>query len=153
MGGEIERGSREVAFFVFSVIRHCLKYFTAIFKRERESDVNVREQIEGTLSIPNCLFLLLCHIYIYIYIFFFFFFFFFLTCRHKRGRGIRTSDLRFMRHELSRLSYLLETCHIYIYIYIYIWDKFKMGISSYHSRQTSGVFCPPINECQISLEQ
>jgi hypothetical protein len=35
MGGEIERGSREVAFFVFSVIRHCLKYFTAIFK-ERE---------------------------------------------------------------------------------------------------------------------
>jgi hypothetical protein len=28
---------------------------------------------------------------------FFFFFFSFLTCSHKRGRGIRTKDLRFMR--------------------------------------------------------
>jgi hypothetical protein len=37
------------------------------------------------------------------------FFFFFLTCPRKRGRGIRTSDLHFIRRGSSRLNYLLET--------------------------------------------
>jgi hypothetical protein len=37
----------------------------------------------------------------------FFFFFFFLTCPHKRGeRGIRTSDLHFIKCDPSRLNYL-----------------------------------------------
>jgi hypothetical protein len=36
-----------------------------------------------------------------------FFFFFFLKCPHKKGRGIRTSDLRFIRRDPSRLNYLL----------------------------------------------
>jgi hypothetical protein len=35
--------------------------------------------------------------------------FFFLTCTHKRGRGIRTSNLHFIRRDPSRLSYLLGT--------------------------------------------
>ena len=36
-------------------------------------------------------------------------FFVFLTCPHKRGRGIRTSDLCFIRRGPSWLSYLLGT--------------------------------------------
>jgi hypothetical protein len=37
--------------------------------------------------------------------------FFFLTCLHKRGRGIRISDLCFIKRSLNWLSYLLETPH------------------------------------------
>jgi hypothetical protein len=42
--------------------------------------------------------------------------FFFLTCPHKRERGIRTSDLRFIRRGLSRLSYLLETIFLFLFM-------------------------------------
>jgi hypothetical protein len=36
------------------------------------------------------------------------FFFFFLTNPYKRGRGIQNSNIHFILHDLSRLSYLLE---------------------------------------------
>jgi hypothetical protein len=37
------------------------------------------------------------------------FFFFFLHVHTRGGREIRTSNLRFIRHGLSRLRYLLRT--------------------------------------------
>jgi hypothetical protein len=35
--------------------------------------------------------------------------FFFLTCLHKRGMWIQTSDFRFIKHCPNRLRYFLET--------------------------------------------
>jgi hypothetical protein len=35
------------------------------------------------------------------------FFLFFLTCPHKRENDIQTNDLRFIKRDPSRLSYLL----------------------------------------------
>jgi hypothetical protein len=48
-------------------------------------------------------------------------FFFFLTCLHKRE--IQTSDLRFIRRGLSRLSYLLRTLNKYL-VKIYLKNTF-----------------------------
>jgi hypothetical protein len=39
----------------------------------------------------------------------FFLFFFFSTCPRKRGKGIRISDLHFIKRDTNQLNYLLRT--------------------------------------------
>jgi hypothetical protein len=40
-------------------------------------------------------------------------FFFFLTCPHKRGEKIQTSNFHFIRHSPNQLNYLLGTIDYY----------------------------------------